>query len=959
MSRAVLLLLCWLLVVGVVRAEDAPPSEAKPPDETTAVDYLRDVKPLLARRCASCHGALRQQSGLRVDAAELLRAGGDAGPAIVPGKPDESLLIEAVTGRNGFPLMPKEGGALSAEEIGLLERWIAQGAPAPENEEIAADPREHWAFQPPRRADVPARNAGGAGDGEADARNPVDAFVAAELERQGLAAVGEAPRNVLLRRIHLDLIGLPPSPEELTEFVADDAPDAYEKVVDRLLASPHYGERWGRHWMDVWRYSDWYGYGNELRNSARHIWRWRDWTAESLNAGKPYDRMVVEMLAADEVSPLDRDALRATGYLARSYFKFNRDTWLDDTIEHTGKAFLGLTINCARCHDHMYDPISQREYYQFRAVFEPYQVRTDRLPGQADVMQDGLPRVYDAALDAPTFLYERGNDKHPDKDNPLPPGVPETVAADVAFNVQPVSLPVEAWYPGYAEFVQQEELAAARAAVTAREAEFAKATAARDKASRQWDALSARLNGPVVAPRPGEGVALANNVEFDAGPTAEAAQVERNDAEAGVAVAEGALAAARATLESVEARIAADRARFGNPTAADAEERSLTAARLGVGAALRQAETEVAAAELDVERAKRKTSKDGAPDTKAAAQAQTRLDAARKRLDEIRQTADKPADGYKPFSDKFPQTSSGRRLALARWIVDERNPLTARVAVNHVWLRHYGEPLVASVFDFGRNGSPPTHPELLDWLAVELAGQEATDQPAWSLKRLHRLLVTSAAYRRDSTAAADHPGWTSDPENRWLWRMNARRMEAEIVRDSVLAVGGRLDRRMGGPELGEDQAQTVARRSIYFRHAPEKHAQFLAMFDSASTHECYRRVETVVPQQALAMANSRLTREQSRRLARQLSSEIGGAGDAGFVRASFERILCRPPTLDEVERCVQFIAEQTARLAEGREESSSAEAKDTSVAPAADPRARAHESLVHVLLNHNEFITIR
>jgi hypothetical protein len=245
-------------------------------------------------------------------------------------------------------------------------------------------------FEPVRRPPVPTPR------DPAWARNPIDAFLAVEHEKQNLTPRPEAPRAVLLRRVYLDLTGLPPTREELHAFLADTSPDAYEKVVARLLDSPHYGERWGRHWMDVWRYSDWAGYGAEVRESQPHIWRWRDWIIESLNADKGYDRMVQEMLAGDELAPADPDTLRATGFLVRHWYVFNRNTWLDNVVEHTAKAFLGVTLNCARCHDHFYDAIRQEEYYQVRAFFEPYAVRTDRLPGQPDRTRAGLVRAYDA-----------------------------------------------------------------------------------------------------------------------------------------------------------------------------------------------------------------------------------------------------------------------------------------------------------------------------------------------------------------------------------------------------------------------------------------------------------------------------------------------------------------------------------------------------------------------------------
>ncbi len=313
--------------------------------------------------------------------------------------------------------MPKDAKPLSDAEIATLKTWIDEGAPAPD-EKLPDDPRKHWSFQKPVRAELPTvQNA-------AWATHPIDRFLAAEHERRGLKPSPAAPKNVLLRRVYLDLIGLPPSNVELREFLADNSGDAYERVVDKLLASPQYGERWGRHWMDVWRYSDWDGYGAEVRESQPHIWRWRDWIIESLNADKPYDAMVRDMLAADETAPDDPSALRATGFLVRNWFKFNRNVWMENTVEHTSKAFLGVTINCARCHDHMYDPILQTEYYQFRAMFEPYDVRTDRVPGTADTKRDGLVRVFDAKAETPTFLFVRGSEARPDKEHPLPPTVP-------------------------------------------------------------------------------------------------------------------------------------------------------------------------------------------------------------------------------------------------------------------------------------------------------------------------------------------------------------------------------------------------------------------------------------------------------------------------------------------------------------------------------------------------------
>src|SRR5262249_15281830 len=286
-------------------------------------------------------------------------------------------------------------------------------------------------------------------------RNAIDFFIAAEHEAHGLKPRPEANKAALLRRVYFDLIGLPPTPEELHAFLNDNSSDAYEKVVDKLLASPQYGERWGRHWMDVWRYSDWAGWtgGNQIRDSQPHIWRWRDWIIEALNADKGYDQMILEMLAADELYPEDERALRATGFLVRNYKMLSREKWLQDTVDHTFLAFQGVTIGCAKCHDHMFDPILQKEYYEVRAIFAPHNVRTDRIPGQADTKLDGLPRVFDAEPAAQTFLLIRGDDRNPDK-TPLPPGVPAALGG--MYGPATVNLPQTAYNPDRRPFVLQD-----------------------------------------------------------------------------------------------------------------------------------------------------------------------------------------------------------------------------------------------------------------------------------------------------------------------------------------------------------------------------------------------------------------------------------------------------------------------------------------------------------------------
>ena len=328
-----------------------------------------------------------------------------------------------------------------------------------------AAPARHWAFVPPVRPSVPVP------EDSAWRAHPVDAFLRAKQEERALRPVGLAERSILLRRVWLDLVGLPPSEADIRAFESDSRPDAWERVVDALLARPQHGERWARHFMDIWRYTDWFGLGAQLRNSQKHIWRWRDWIVESLNEDLGYDRMILEMLAADEIAPRNLQTLRASGYLARSYYLFNRTTWLDETIEHSAKAFLGLTMNCAKCHDHKYDPISQVDYYRFRAIFEPHQIRLDPWPGETDLEKDGLPRAFDAHPDARTWLHIRGDPRDPDESRVIEPGPPEFLAG-LPFEARSIELPPEAHSPGLRAYALADRIREARAEADAARAEI-------------------------------------------------------------------------------------------------------------------------------------------------------------------------------------------------------------------------------------------------------------------------------------------------------------------------------------------------------------------------------------------------------------------------------------------------------------------------------------------------------
>ena len=875
-----------------------------------AVDYAKDVKPLLRERCYSCHGALKQKAKLRLDTVELMLKGGEDGAVIERGKPDKSSIIGRVTNSDPEERMPPphEGEPFTAAQVAMLREWIATGAPAPADEKPETDPKEHWAFRPRVRPAVPVVA------NMKWVRNPVDAFIAKQHGERGLTPQPEASRAVLLRRLYLDLIGLPPTVAEIAAFENDASPEWYECAVNRLLDDPRHGERWARHWMDVWRYSDWWGLGEQLRNSQKHIWHWRDWIVESLNADTPYDEMIRLMLAADELHPNDLHALRATGFLARNWFLFNRDHWLDETVEHVSKGFLGITLNCVKCHDHKFDPFAQADYYKMRAFFEPYHVRMDVVPGEADLVRDGLPRAFDGVLDTPTYRFVRGEESRPDKSVVIAPGVPDLLAFK-KLEIAPVSLPAEAWQPERRYWVA--------------DAAF---VAARKKEDSAGDALhAAKVKTEQAKP---EDVAAAQGA---------------------LHVAELALILACMEKKSVELRIVALSATWARtarpvifPADDDEREKVETAIRWERKVAVARAEHAVADAEL------RHSQAGAATTAKKTAAAEKELKAARESLEKAEKALAAPiaaTDKVTPFVGaewtptrfltstkddpkvEFGPKSSGRRSALADWITDVRNPLTARVAVNHLWSRHMGAPLVATTFDFGRKNAPPAHVELIDWLACELV------ENGWSMKHVHRLIVTSAAYRMMSSATGGEANAANDPDNVRLWRRTPIRLEAEAVRDSLLALAGELDPTMGGPSIPASAQAESKRRSLNFFHSNNERNLFLTTFDEANVKECYRRDESIVPQQALALLNSRLVQDSAARIAARLGADVPADDDAAFVRKAFRGVLGVVPNDGELAACVKTM-DAWRKLPKSTPE-----------------QARAH--LIWALLNHNDFVTLR
>lgn len=757
-------------------------------------------------------------------------------------------------------------------------------------------------------------------------RNPIDSFIAAEHKARGLTPRPAATKEILLRRVYLDLIGLSPTPEELAAFEKDRSRNAYEKVVDRLLDDPRYGERWARHWMDVWRYSDWAGWagGNQIRDSKPHIWRWRDWIVESLNADKPYSRMIQEMLAADEIAPLDTNMLRATGFLVRNYKMLSREQWLEDTVKHTSQAFLGVTMGCAKCHDHMTDPISQAEYYQVRAIFEPHWVRTDKLPGNTNVMELGLARTFDTDTNPPTYFFNRGDERKPDTNRILFPDVPRALGG--SLKIQPVSLPWLAAHPDKQSFVYRDAMKAADKVLADSRAKLSAAKTNNSKSKLEEQELATAL------------------VEAQRNALAAVIEAEQLEAAGEKGSPAWKLAATNAVTRQREMAMADARLKLHQARNAEAEAKKKSdeaAEKLAAATTVKQAAStneveKVPAKKDDAQKAK----KDAAEKAeKAHTEAKKKFTEAEKALADAEAKVKSAADlAYKKRStDDYPTNSTGRRLAFANWITDPDNPLTARVAVNQIWLRHFGRGIVETPHDFGRSGRAPSHPQLLDWLAAEFmkptfaAGKRGGDE--WSMKHLHRLIVTSSTYRLASTP--DDANAKLDPDNTFLWRMNSRRMEAEAVRDNLLYVAGDLDRTMGGPDIDHSLGLKSKRRSLYLRIAAEKEVEFLKIFDGPSVTECYVRRPTVVPQQSLAMANNELTLALSKALAKRLSTEA--RDDQSFARLAFEHVLARHPKPSEMELCQEFL--------------------QTRAQQSSDERAR--EALVGVLFNHNEFVTVR
>ena len=798
---AVAVLMCWVAYPQGARAAEELSGEAIKFFET-------EVKPLLVEHCFKCHGRLEKpKGGLYLTSRGGLLQGGDTGAAVSLETPRESLLLEAVN-YAGYEMPPD--GKLPQEKIDVLVKWVEMGLPWTPGEDVAGEPAEShasprvndqtkqfWSFRsvtrprPPRAAGVDW------------VRNPIDSFVLKKLENAGLQPAAAAEKTALVRRAYYDLIGLPPTPAEVSAFLADDSPAAFERVVEGLLDSPHYGERWGRHWLDLVRYAETNSY--ERDGAKPFVWRYRDYVIRSFNEDKPYDRFVTEQLAGDELENVTRASIIATGFYRLGIWQdepvdAEQELFedLDDLVRTTGEVFLGMTIGCARCHDHKLDPIPQTDYYRMLAFFR--NVRRLGVRSHESV-EDASVRTLGSEQEARRHKQLVERHKRDTKEVRKALGELDGRITKDLTGVENDDWKTEA---------TRVEIARHRVGTILTQADFdryVQLTARRDELRR--------FRPPGI-----EQALCVKEHGRDCPPTH--------------------------VLVRGNAHVTGDEVEPGFPAVLSPPEPVIVP----------------------------------------------------------------PPE---------PVQSTGRRLALARWLASPENPLAARVMVNRIWHYHFGRGIVRSTSDFGFQGAAPTHPDLLDWLASEFT------EGGWRIKRLHKLIMLSSTYRMSSQA--NDKALAADPLNDLFWRFDMRRLSAEEIRDSILAVNDSLNRnKMFGPSIyvaipqevlagqsqpgagwGKSSREDRARRSIYIHVKRSLVVPMLASFDGADTDaSCPVRFVTTQPTQALGMLNSRFVNEQAAVFASYLRDEAGHDLKAQ-IALGLRRTMQREPTRGEIDRGLELV----------------------------------------------------
>ena len=902
---------------------------------TTAADppdFVRDIRPLLERSCLGCHSGEEEKSGLRLDIrAEAFRGGDGHGPAIVPGKAAESVLVRFSRGDEPQMQMPPADAnvpRLSPDEVAILAAWIDAGALWPEGIDRASlvDRRDHWAFQGVVRPAAPEVR------DEAWPRNDIDRFILARLEAEGLFPAPEADRGQWLRRVTLDLTGLPPTPEEIDAFLADEAPGAHERVVDRLLASPRHGERMAQHWLDVVRYADTHGY--EVNTERANAWPYRDWVVAAFNADMPYDTFVRRQLAGDA----DRDDA-ATGFLVTAAVllpgqigaddvskRLARQDALNDILINTGESFLGLSIGCARCHDHKFDPLSLRDYHALQAVFTgvTYEDRELR-SAEADARRAeiashrGALAALDAARTARAPLVGHGS--------PRPSVSPrlnvDRIASRRATRVRFTILATNSLEPCIDELevfdTEGHNVALASAGATVMSSGDNVAPG-RHELPFVHDGLEGNERS-WMSNTTGSGwveITFATPATVDRIVWArdrKGVYADRTAIQYRIELADG----ADAPLEQVAD--ASDRQALSAAAPAPASGSALADGLTG--------EDRLALATIDAER-ERLTARIAALDRGLTVFA-GRFSAPEPARVLHRGDPEQPGDEVGPrspltFDDRLPPLTlpadapeQARRLGLAEWIVHPANPLAARVIANRVWQWHFGTGLVETSSDFGRSGASPSHPELLDWLAAELVAD------GWSLKNLHRSIVLSATYRQGDAMTAE--GLAEDSGNRLLWRYPSRRLEAEGIRDSMLAVSGLLDPSMGGRGFdlfrsrggldGFPPVETFSgdglKRMIYAHKVRMEKESVFGVFDCPDAGQTMaRRRQSTTPIQALNLINSPFTIQVAEAFAAGVERDTATGDGSRVERQATQAVqlaLGRAPTPEELTDSVALVSD--------------------------------------------------
>ncbi len=915
-SHAACALLAICLVsahVAVVLAADAKESAAtesaqpKPISPDDVEFFEKEVRPLLAANCFACHGEKKQEAGLRLDARQSAMRGGDLGPVIKAGDPDHSKLVVAVRYTGDIQMPPDE--PLPREKIEILANWVKRGAPwpdhgnAPAYTDDASKAENHWAFQPVREPPVPSVNQG------EYVQTPVDAFVLTRLEAAGIAAGKPAERRTVIRRVTIGRTGLPPTPAEIDDFLSDTSPDAFARVVDRLLASPRYGERWGRFWLDYARYSDTKGYVFQEDRNYRFAYVYRDWVIRSFNEDLPYDQFLIQQIAADRLprDPENNPHLAAMGFLTVGRrFLNNKYDIADDRIDVVTRTTMGLTVSCARCHDHKFDPIPTADYYSMFGVFD---ASVERL----------LP------IAPPSEEFERGVREHEKKLEDYLGGKRRDLEAKLRTDAADFLLATTS-----PRVTDENMLRRDRKARTTEEwRQYLKERGKQfDPVFAPWHAFSALADGekePSTTAFQGRraielAATVAKNELADGKLNALIAKAFEGDPPKSLAEVAQRYQKLFADIDAQWTK-AVEEARANKqpePTALpDASGEQIRQVLYGTDspAVLANDNIERALERQDRQEARKlrqeiekfRTTAKSAPLQAMGMEDSPRIAPKTRVL--LRGNPGRPGPEVpRQFlsivagEDRQPFSDGSGRLELARAIASPENPLTARVLVNRVWMHHFGQGLVRTPSDFGLRSDPPSHPELLDYLASRFVAE------GWSIKKLQRWILLSSTYQQSSELRPEASA--KDPENLLVWRMNRRRMDLEATRDSMLFVAGQLDESIGGPAVDIVTSPFSKRRTVYGQIERQNLPAFFRTFDFATPDShSPQRFTTTVPQQALFLMNSPFVIELAAALVQR--PEIALAGETSQrIQQLYVLLFGRGPTDEEADLGEQFVAAQ-------------------------------------------------